>query len=111
MKTSNVVLLSAVDGGVTEASAGISVGFYQDFTVHAFTTGTAAGTLVIQGSNDVSATPSNWADVASTSAAMTSSTPYLKSVSNAPFEWIRVSYSGASGTGNLTARLKASGYY
>lgn len=111
MKIANVALLSGTTGAATVNSSAVDSQFWQNVSVQAVATGTFAGTLAIQGSNDpAGATPSNWTDVASTSATVNSSTSYLKTFSNQPYQWLRVSLTSGTGSGTISARLVAFGY-
>lgn len=111
MKFVNTALLSATTGAGTVTSSAVDASLWQSVSVQAQATSTFAGTFAIQASNDpAGTTPTNWDDVASSSATINSSTSYLKTFSNQPYQWLRVRITSGSGSGTASARLFAFGY-
>lgn len=77
-------------------------------------TGSAAGTLKLQASNDVSGAdglpgpPINWNDIPSATAAVSGAGPVLIPKTDLTYQWIRVVYTN-TGTGTISVRLKVWG--
>lgn len=83
------------------------------FSVQCVTTGSAAGTLKLQASNDAGVIPelgeqsatgiTNWDDV--TTVAVSGAGPYTFDSINQNYRWARVTYVHTSGTGNMAVRV------
>jgi hypothetical protein len=81
-------------------------------------TGTAAGTVKIQVSNDapnsteVSGVPNvtNWSDVSGASVNVSGAGTYLIPVINISYQYMQIVYTKGSGTGTITVNVKTIGY-
>lgn len=75
-------------------------------------TGSAAGTMKLQMSNDRPDTPSvpptNWTDIANATVSVSGAGTYLIPKTDLCYQWVRVSYTN-SGTGNITVNFTALG--
>lgn len=87
--------------------------------IQALFTGTAAGTVKLQGSCDRgSVSPLNpagglgittWTDIANSSTAVTGAGSVTWNFTGVGYEWIRVVYTSSSGTGTMTCTANAKG--
>jgi hypothetical protein len=73
------------------------------FILVEFTGSDVAGSLKLQTSIDGLST-STWVDIANSTQAITASAPHAWSISEAPYPYIRVSWTYTSGTGNISAK-------
>jgi hypothetical protein len=80
-------------------------------SAQAIATGTIAGTLKMQVSNDLVTTPAtpptNWTDVSGVSVAISGAGTALIPKTDLTYRWIRFVYTATSGTGNLTVNIDA----
>lgn len=89
------------------------------FTIQATYTGTPTGTFKLQVSSDPvnkngigSAAPTNWTDLANSSAAVSAAGNYMWNVTDVFFNWVRLIYTdGSSGasTAVLSAQMNGKG--
>lgn len=84
---------------------------YGLLNIHVVTTGTAAGTLNIQFSNDdggtttpSSATITNWNTDTTYTTSVSGAGNYTFNVPSAGARWCRIAYTASSGTGTIAAR-------
>lgn len=92
-----------IDGGDMVGSitpAAVDISGVTSYAVHAFWTGTPAGNIIVEGSND----NSNFVAV-STTAAGGAAGNVLVNVPNAAYRYVRVKYVLTSSTGVLNAYL------
>lgn len=81
-----------------------SIGENESYSVQVnFTGSNVAGTLVLQASNDAD----KWVDVPSTSANITNSSTQLYSEGSAQWLYVRLKWTYASGTGNVSGIMVA----
>lgn len=123
LRPSNVVLMNAVSNSGTKLSAVIDAQNIVSGSIQAsFTDGSAAGTLVLQCSNDAPSSvytgsavpvPTNWSTCANASntatASVSSGALTLISMQWLNSRWLRVSWtrSGAAGTLTVTGQFQA----
>lgn len=86
----------------------------QGYSVQCTFTGTATGTLTLQGSDDPVAEPNlsrivNWTDTSSAQA-LAAPGSILFNVSDVQYKWVRLVYAKTAGTGAITANLHAKGF-
>lgn len=96
----NIKILDSVAMTADRQSEVIDIGEAIGFSVHAIWTGTPQGTIKVQGSND----GSNFVDV-DTQAAGGAAGQKLFNLANQMYKHVRVYYTFASSTGNLTAYI------
>lgn len=76
------------------------------------TTGSAAGTLKLQASNDETnglvTVPTNWSDIPSATVSVSGAGSFLIPKTDLCYQWVRVVYTN-SGTGNISVVFKALG--
>lgn len=77
---------------------------------------TAAGTMKVQGSNDLPSnnnrqdfTPTNWSDVPSATATVTAGVAPLIVLSNVACQWVRVVFTRSAGVAGETISVKING--
>lgn len=89
------------------------------YDIQAVITGTVTGTMKLQGSCDpvpdanfkVATFPViNWTDIASSSASVTGAGIVNYNVAESFYNWVRVVYTAASGTGTITVTLNTKGF-
>jgi len=109
MKFNNPILLNAVANTGTKMSQAIPTQFMWSGSFQAtFTDGSAAGTLVIQASNDPiellpsGETPVSWTNIANAQATVTSGGSVLITIANLNYRWIRCSWTQSAGAQTLT---------
>jgi Flp pilus assembly protein TadG len=104
MKQINCSILSAVDTA-SQTGTAVDAGQLVSMSAHAFFgDATAAGTVKLQASNDPDAqgpisgfSPTNWVDIPSATAAVTSGGPVIITIANMSYRWIRAVYTSTSG--------------
>jgi hypothetical protein len=117
MRPNNPILFNAVANTGTKLSAAVdtSVMFTGSFQA-TFSDGTAAGTLVIQASNDpfeilpANEAPQTWIDIANTSTSVASGASKLITVQTLNYRWIRAKWTQSGGSGTLTVVAFLQGY-
>lgn len=72
-----------------------------------FSSSTLAGSLKLQGSNDLN-TPTNWSDVAT--ASVSSGTLTLIPTTQTCYQFIRANWTPSAGTGTITINLNSQGF-
>lgn len=78
-------------------------------SMQASVTGTMAGTLKLQFSNDLGASPSVWSDIPSASIAVSNTATYIIAKTDLCYANIRLVYVRTSGTGTITANVNTQG--
>jgi hypothetical protein len=116
MKPSNTQALQTATPAVDKQSDAIPAEFMLYCSVQIVSTGTAAGNTKLQGSNDMPPAgqmapfvPTNWTDITNTTKAVTAGGTAMIEKTDVCYQWVRVTWSGGSGTGTITARLKSTG--
>jgi hypothetical protein len=112
MKWLRYTSLNAADASMNQSGSAIDATLMVYASAQAIISGTAAGTLKLQGSNDAPAGPQylttsapiHWSDLASVS--ISGAGVYLIPKTDICYEWVRVIYVSASGTGTITANVK-----
>lgn len=110
MKWNNPILLDAATNSGTKYSPILDAShlYNGSFQIY-FSDGSAAGTVVLQGSNDPQSKlpgnedPQNWNDIANTSTSVTSGSSKLVSVAQLNYRWIRLKWTQSGGAGTVTA--------
>lgn len=103
----------AVASTDTENSEDIDSSSMFQISAQAVVVGDAVGTLKMQGSNDVktnSAQSLSYSDIANASVAVSGAAVYLIPTTDICYEYVRLTYTNASGTGTLSTRIKTNGY-
>ena len=72
-------------------------------------TGTMAGTLKLQFSNDTGASPTLWSDIPSASIAVANTGTYIIAKTDLCYANIRLAYVRTSGSGTITANVNTQG--
>jgi hypothetical protein len=119
MRNLNKVLMSAIANDGDKVSAAIDASqIYAISIVGSFTDGSAAGTLKLQGSNDVppdqsappAFTPTNWADIPNGSVAVSSGATSTIDKTSLCYRWVRVAWTRSGGAGTFTVRGNTQGF-
>lgn len=106
MKYVNSTPLNAVDDSISQTSGKIDLSQLVSLSFHTyFGDATAAGSVKIQASNDLcppgnlpsSFTVTNWVDIPSASATITSGAPALITINQVVYRWARVVFTNVSG--------------
>lgn len=118
MRNLNSLLMDAVANDGDKQSAVIDCQqVYALSVVATFTDGSAAGTIKLQGSNDVPAkqtspptfAPTNWVDIPSASASVTAGGSHIVEKNPQTFRWVRVAWVRSAGGGTFTVNLNTQG--
>lgn len=84
------------------------------YSIQGIITGSAAGTIKLQASNDQAFAPSvptNWTDITGSSQSVSGAGTVMWNVlSNPSYAWVRVVYTNATGTGTLTLNFFGKGF-
>jgi len=120
MRSLNEPILEDGDASGDLVSEGVSMEYQYGISIQAVISGTAAGTLKLQGSNDFG-NPSeaagpvhgqnvvNWSDIADSSAPVTGTGTVTWNFQGVFYKWIRVVYTATSGTGTMNIRANTKG--
>ena len=118
-KSSSGVVTGA-DASVSQTSAHGLLAHMIGFSIQAIITGTAIGSLKLQGSSDPvpdSNFPasgnwnvSNWTDIADSSEPVTGAGTIEYNVKSVYYNWVRVVYTSSSGTGTMVIRFNTKGF-
>lgn len=113
MRILNENLLNAAPNTLTSTSAPLLVQNMFGYCMQAVFTGTPTGTFKLQASNDPGqfpTSPTNWADVASSSVSITTGGVTIANVTDVFYNWARVVYtSTATGVQTITAVADVAG--
>lgn len=120
MKQLSEIALNAVSDATNQTSKAIDC--YSLFRISCqavFSDTTAAGTVKLQGSNDLSSannlpdlqSPTHWSDIPNTSQTVASGASVLVPATEICYRWVRVVWTQTTpGTGTITATVNALGY-
>ena len=108
---------TSMTGTTTISSSAMFVGDTSLYSIQAVWTGTPAGTMKLQASNDptpaigtIPYTVSNWSDITYSFLTLTGSAGnYLWSVDNCAYKFVRITYTNTSGSGSLAAIMVRKG--
>jgi hypothetical protein len=111
---------SGTDASVSQTSAAVNLNYRYGISIQAVITGTAAGTLKLQGSDDFGSRnpiePAgsnqvvNWSDIANSSAPVTGAGTASWNFQGSFYKWIRLVYTASSGTGTINVRANSKGF-
>jgi hypothetical protein len=119
MRLLNEVLLNAGDASVNITSMHGLVAHVFGYNIQIIMTGTAAGSVKLQGSSDpvpdsnfnVANFPvTNWTDIERSTYPINGVGTLDFNVADSYYNWVRVVYTAASGTGTMTIRLNTKGF-
>ena len=112
MRTATISIISGGDMSQASITSNtIDLDSIFGFAIQAVYTGTAVGTLDVQGSCDDVASPSlvtNWTPVTS-SASINAPGNTMVNLTNANYRWLRIVYTKTSGTGTLNVNMQEKG--
>ena len=109
MQNVNLKLLNSVAMNASVNSAAVLLDQVFGLSVQVIATGaTKAGTLTIQGSNDLNGTPTNWATIGST---INCNADSMTNLDGQHYRWVRVSFTASTGasTDKLTVQYFSKG--
>ena len=113
MRSYNEPILNAKDASLNQNSVAVDSQNMSFASVVVKMTGTAAGTVKIQASNDeptTAAGPNNWVDISGASVAVSAAGTFIIPKLDICYQYVRVVYTFSSGTGTVTASLHMIGY-
>jgi hypothetical protein len=94
-------LLSAANAAVTQTSVPVDIGDQTSYAIQtAFSSGTSAGTLVLQGSVD----NTTFGDIDGTSKVVAAGAAVIYSVANAGYRYVRAYWVPSAGAGTMTVK-------
>ncbi len=99
----------------------LALEFQLGFSMQVVISGTATGTINLQGSNDFGTVKpagpdtgvpgvTNWTDIANSSGPVTGAGTFTWNFNGTFFKWVRVNYVAASGTGTMIIRANTKGF-
>lgn len=109
MRFLNDSVLNAANAATNQTSAAIDSSFMVAVSLIVTTTGTAAGDIKLQASNDVN-NPTNFVDIPSATVAISGAGTVIIAKLDVAYQYIRAVYTVTSGTGTITTRLKSVGF-
>lgn len=103
MRFSNPTLINAITNAGTVNSVAVPTQFETSGSFQiSFTDSGAAGTFVVQASNDPGLTPVNWNTIPNTSTSITAGATTLVTVAILNYRWIRAQFIHSAGAGTFT---------
>lgn len=110
----HVTALNAADASTNQTSSAIDAREMVYVTIHNTSTGTATGTVKLQGSNDQvlsgTGTPVNWVDISGATVSVTAASQTTIPVQLCGFMYIRAVYTVSAGTGTITVQAMLKGW-
>lgn len=113
MRSLNEPVLNGADASVNQNSVIVDSKNLHLASVHVSMTGTAAGTVKLQASNDEPTTglaPSNFVDITGATVSVSAGGQFLIPKLDVCYNYIRAVYTATSGTGTVTAKIHMIGY-
>ena len=113
MRSYNEPVINAADASVSQNSIIVDVQNLHMMSVIVSMSGTAAGTVKVQASNDEplnNVPPNNFVDIAGATVAVSAGGQFIIPKFDICYKFVKVVYTFASGTGTISARLHAIGY-
>lgn len=114
MALSNIVMFSGDVLASPFQSSPVDMEYFRGYTIQAYITGNAAGTIWLEGSTDPSvsdpaytALPTNWIQIKDTPKPIDSSTPYAVNAGQVYYSWVRAAWSTTTGSGNIIVRYNS----
>ena len=119
MRVVNEVLMAPSDASVNQTSRPAIIDHSWGYAIQILITGTATGTVGLQGSCDPGPNANfqaandpavvNWTDIAGSSQAVTGAGTVTYDVVKTAYPWVRVVYTASSGIGTIAAHFNAKG--
>jgi len=106
MRTYDYPVISSVDGTTDPSSAIIDCSSMYECSLESVATGTIAGTMNIQVSND----KINFVDLTSSSLSVSSAGSLMTGVLSLAHQWLKVVFAHSGGSGNVSGILKMNGH-
>jgi hypothetical protein len=113
MRSYNEPILNAADASVNQNSIIVKTENLHLASLQVIMTGTAAGTVKLQASNDEplnNVAPSNWVDISGATVSVSAAGIFLIPKLDVCYNFLRAVYTFASGTGTVTAKIHMIGY-
>lgn len=119
MRILHEILLPSSDASISETSLPGLLAHAWGYSVQVILTGAPVGTLKLQGSSDpvpdanfsaANYAVVNWTDVANSSQAVTGAGTVAYDVVKSAYNWVRVVYTAASGSGTITVQFVTKGF-
>lgn len=113
MRSYNEPIINAADASTNQTSIIVKSENLHKLSLHVSMTGTAAGTVKIQMSNDEPANglaPSNFVDISGATVAVSAGGNFIIPSFDICYNYIRAVYTFTSGTGTVTAKAHLIGY-
>ena len=119
MRVLHEILLPSSDASVSQNSLPGTIAHAWGYSVQAIITGSAVGTLKLQGSCDPAPDANyaaanmpvvNWTDIADSSQSVTGAGSLTYDVTKSAYSFVRAVYTAASGTGTITIQYFTKGF-
>lgn len=113
MKFYNESIIRAANAASNQNSIAVDSKLCRFASLHVTTTGTAAGAIKLQVSNDEvepGVSPTNWSDLSGATVSISGANTYLIPAQNMSYQFVRAVYTVSSGTGTITANMHMIGY-
>lgn len=114
----NILVVDAADASASVTSDPIDVRDLVIGSIQVVFTGSTAGTVKLQASNDVyqflkqpspQPAPTNWTDVDNSSQSVSGAGTVMYNLTSMGYDILRIVYTRASGTGTMSARMVGKG--
>lgn len=108
MSLINQILCDNKDASVSQVSDPKSIGYFRGYSIQAYISGSAAGTIWLEGSDDPGVDDAhyvgpatNWVIIKDTNAVLNSAAPYQLNAGGVYYSWVKAVYTVTSGTGTI----------
>jgi hypothetical protein len=110
MRFYNEPVISAANAATNQNSIAVDSKLCRYASLQVVTTGTAAGSVKLQVSNDDNGSVTNWSDLTGATVSVSGANVYLIPAQNMSYQYVRAVYTVTSGTGTITATMHMVGY-
>ena len=113
MRSFNEPVLNGADASVNQNSVIVDCQNLHLASCHVIMSGTAAGTVKLQASNDEPTTglpPANFVDISGATVSVSAAGQFLSPKLDICYKYLRAVYTFTSGTGTVTAKIHMIGY-
>ncbi len=119
MRVVHELIMPISDGSVNQTSLPALLAHAWGYSIQAIITGTVTGSIKLQGSSDPAPDANfsaanysvvNWTDISGSTQSVTGAGTITWDVSRSAYSWVRVVYTAASGTGNISAQIFTKGF-
>ncbi len=119
MRVVHELIMPISDGSINQNSLPALLAHAWGYSIQAIITSTVTGSIKLQGSSDPVPDANfsaanfpvvNWTDISGSTQSVTGAGSITWDVSRSAYSWVRVVYTAASGTGNISAQIFTKGF-